>query len=254
MGCSLWAHSGPGGCESPIVLPSPGRYKTSRAFQFSFIPLLSVPISFWSPGPGKDAEVTAVNTVYPQPHQGPQKGFFFFFYPNPISWTWGALLWWSSQLWSHFAAGLAPSHPQYLWGWSVSHSGVAPSVLLILKTPQHHLPPSTWDPQGLNLHLINHSSIPSWHIYKFKFETHWYDFRRTSSSLWVLLSSSAKWEVDRRTPKLPSIWGVLCLFQGALCFKSFEQKTSLHQQYTQDWAVFTPSAELECLTLNVISL
>ena len=80
MGCSLWAHSGPGGCESPIVLPSPGRYKTSRAFQFSFIPLLSVPISFWSPGPGKDAEVTAVNTLYPQPHQGPQKGFFFFFF------------------------------------------------------------------------------------------------------------------------------------------------------------------------------
>ena len=67
---------------------------------------------------------------------GPTEGFFFFFfYPNPISWTWGALLWWSSQLWSHFAAGLAPSHPQYLWGWSVSHSGVAPSVLLILKTP-----------------------------------------------------------------------------------------------------------------------
>lgn len=79
MGCSLWAHSGPGRCESLIVLPSPGRYKTSRAFQFSFIPLLSVPISFWSPGPGKDAEVTAVNTVHPQPHQGPQKGFFFFF-------------------------------------------------------------------------------------------------------------------------------------------------------------------------------
>ena len=122
------------------------------------------------------------------------------------------------------------------------------------EPPQHHLPPSTWDPQGLNLHLINHSFIPSWHIYKFKFENHWYDFRRTSSSLWVLLSSSAKWEVDRRSPKLPSIWDVLCLFQGALCFKSFEQKASPYQQYTQDWAVFTPSAKLERLTLNLISV
>lgn len=77
MGCSLCAQSGPRGCESPIVLPSPGKYKTSRAFQFFFIPLLSVPISFWSPGLGKDAEVTAVNTVHPQLCQGPQKVFFF---------------------------------------------------------------------------------------------------------------------------------------------------------------------------------
>lgn len=35
MGCSLCAQSGPRGCESPIVLPSPGKYKPPEPFSFS---------------------------------------------------------------------------------------------------------------------------------------------------------------------------------------------------------------------------
>ena len=50
---SLWAESGPGdwGARQPSLLR--GNTKPPGPFQFSFMPLLTLPISFWSPGPRK---------------------------------------------------------------------------------------------------------------------------------------------------------------------------------------------------------